>query len=301
MPTTNSNTLVSILVPIKNEQLHIETSVESVVKQTHSNFELFLIDDGSEDDTFSIIEKLAEKDDRIKPLRNPSKGKVAAINYAYGLSQGDLFVYFAGDDIMPEDSIENRVRHFEQREGSMSNPSVGYGQLQMISVDKQFDGQRLPPRGNKGHISGGTIIFNRKFAEKMYPAPETLPNEDTWARLCAEHFCKQLIDAPHIVLFYRVHEGNSHNRYIPFAEMNEFLHKRYVAYGLFQDRFANELEPSQLKRLSEKARVEEWRYQGRSGKILFSSLGFKEKVNALLNSSSLLYSVKLKLSRLRSM
>lgn len=290
--------LVTVLVPVWNEEKHIRESVKSVLEQTHDNLELFLIDDGSDDETLEIIQSLASSDPRIKPLRNPRKGKVAAINYAFEKSQGKLFVYFAGDDIMPAKSIEYRVKYFCDCERSFSEPYVGYGQLQMMSDDKNFDGHRLPPSGNKGTISGGTIVFNRQFAEKMYPVPESLPNEDTWARLCAEHFSPDLIDIPHVVLKYRIHDGNSHNRYVPFAEMNEFLHKRYIAFEMFRDKFANELKPSQIEHLSEKANVEKWRHEGKWWKILSSRLSLEEKFRTLLNSRSLFYRLKLKLSRL---
>ena len=292
--------LVTILVPVWNEEKHIEESVASVLNQAYDNFELFLIDDGSDDDTLNIIQRLGETDARIKPLKNPRKGKVAAINHAYGMAQGDLFIYFAGDDIMPEDSIVNRVKYLQQ-EGGMATPNVGYGQLQMVSEDPKFDGQRVPAFGNKGNICGGTIVFNRKFAEKMYPIPETLPNEDTWARLCGEHFCSTLIDVPHVVLFYRIHHGNSHNRFVPFAKMNEFLHIRWVVYGIFRDQFADQLKPEEIEKLTEKAKVEEWRYAGKWGKILFSRLGLREKASVLLNSNSLFYKLKLTLTRLRSL
>jgi len=292
--------LVSILVPVWNEEKHIEESVGSVLKQTHTDFELFLIDDGSEDDTFSIIQRLAASDSRIKPLRNPKKGKVAAINHAFEISAGDLFVYFAGDDIMPPDSIEKRVHFFQANQQSPSEPRVGYGQLQMMSEDKAFDGQRLPPKGDKGTVSGGTIIFNRKFAEKMYPVPEILPNEDTWARLCAEHFSPRFVHVPHISLFYRIHGGNSHNRYVAFSEMNEFLHKRYIAFDLFLKRFKADLNESEQTRLQTKVRMEECRYRGQFVSILFSGLTIREKMNGLFNCNGFFYWLKLKTYSIRT-
>jgi len=292
--------LVSILVPVWNEEKHIEESVGSVLQQTHANFELFLIDDGSEDETFNIIQRLATSDSRIKPLRNPKKGKVAAINHAFELSTGDMFVYFAGDDIMPPDSIENRVHYFLADQRSPEEPRVGYGQLQMMSEDKAFDGQRLPRKGNKGTVSGGTIIFNRKFAEKMYPVPEVLPNEDTWARLCAEHFSPTFVHVPHVSLFYRIHGGNSHNRYVAFSVMNEFLHKRYIAFDLFLKRFTADLNASQHTRLRTKVRIEECRYRGQFLAILLSRLSIKEKMNALFNCNRFFYWLKLKTYSIRT-
>ena len=62
-----SNTLISIIVPAYNIESYIEKSVESICAQTYRNLEIILVDDGSNDGTEKLIDKLAKKDNRIAP------------------------------------------------------------------------------------------------------------------------------------------------------------------------------------------------------------------------------------------
>ena len=101
--------LVTILSAVKNEERYIQEAIDSVLSQTYQSFELILIDDSSTDNTLSIIKGYEKENDKVKVFSNSGKGKVSAYNLGYEKSSGDLFVYFAGDDILPRNSIELRV------------------------------------------------------------------------------------------------------------------------------------------------------------------------------------------------
>ena len=57
---------LSVIMPTYNAERYLEKSIESVLGQTFENFEFIIIDDGSEDNSFQIAEKYAERDERIK-------------------------------------------------------------------------------------------------------------------------------------------------------------------------------------------------------------------------------------------
>ena len=76
--TPNTDSLISIIIPCRNEEENIEASVESILNQDYKNFELLLIDDNSTDNTWKIIDKLSKKYSKIKSL----KGKKLPDNWA---------------------------------------------------------------------------------------------------------------------------------------------------------------------------------------------------------------------------
>ena len=64
------NKLVSVIIPIYNVEKYVKEAIQSIQNQTYKNIEIIVIDDGSKDDTYKIVEELAKGDNRIKLYRN---------------------------------------------------------------------------------------------------------------------------------------------------------------------------------------------------------------------------------------
>ena len=62
--------LVSVLIPCYNCEKYVEEAVMSIIEQSYSNLEILVIDDGSTDNTGSILQELAQKDSRIRYIKN---------------------------------------------------------------------------------------------------------------------------------------------------------------------------------------------------------------------------------------
>lgn len=69
------NELISVIVPIYNTGKYLVECVESIRKQTYSNIEIILVDDGSTDDSIEICDEFAEKDSRIRVFHKKMKGR----------------------------------------------------------------------------------------------------------------------------------------------------------------------------------------------------------------------------------
>ncbi|WP_136481387.1 glycosyltransferase family 2 protein [Cognatitamlana onchidii] len=100
------NPLISILIPFKNTESFLKECLDSVLKQTYSNWELIIIDDGSTDASYSIVKTYAKQDSRIKLLKNPGKGIIEALRYAFSKSGGALITRMDSDDIMQPKKLE---------------------------------------------------------------------------------------------------------------------------------------------------------------------------------------------------
>ena len=102
--------LVSIIMPAYNCEKYVVEAIESVINQTYSNFELIVIDDGSNDSTLKIINDLAEKDNRIKALQNEKNSGVSATrNRGISIAEGNWIAFLDSDDIWVEEKLEKQM------------------------------------------------------------------------------------------------------------------------------------------------------------------------------------------------
>ncbi|RNC87350.1 MAG: glycosyltransferase family 2 protein [Winogradskyella sp.] len=103
------NPLVSILTPFKNVELYIEDCIDSIQRQTYSNWELVIVDDNSTDSSYEIIQKYASIDKRIKLLKNDQSGIITALRKAFKHSIGELITRMDSDDIMTDNKLSVMV------------------------------------------------------------------------------------------------------------------------------------------------------------------------------------------------
>ncbi|MBT8303818.1 MAG: glycosyltransferase, partial [Bacteroidia bacterium] len=94
--------LISILIPFKNTVLFLPECLDSILKQTYTNWEAILVDDNSDDDSFELVKTYSEIDNRFKPLKNPGNGIIEALRCAYNNSKGEFITRMDSDDIMME-------------------------------------------------------------------------------------------------------------------------------------------------------------------------------------------------------
>lgn len=107
---TNSEPLVSIIMTSFNSEETISYAVESILNQTWKNLELLIIDDLSTDNSWQIVNELANKDQRIKPFRNSHNiGTYASKNIALKFATGKYFTCHDSDDWSHPERIEKQV------------------------------------------------------------------------------------------------------------------------------------------------------------------------------------------------
>lgn len=104
------NKMVSIILPAYNAERYITECIESVIKQLFQNWELILVDDGSEDGTRSIAEKYAKQDDRIKYHRLNNGGVSKARNYGLKVAKGDFVFFLDADDYLANNCLDDSVK-----------------------------------------------------------------------------------------------------------------------------------------------------------------------------------------------
>jgi glycosyltransferase involved in cell wall biosynthesis len=118
------NPKISVVIPVYNQEKYLAETINSVIAQTFTDFELILVDDGSKDKSAQIIREYAERDKRIVPLIQANSGKPKAVNAAVAIAKGEYIAFMDHDDLMLPTRLERQmVFHKENPEvdGSSSN------------------------------------------------------------------------------------------------------------------------------------------------------------------------------------
>jgi predicted AlkP superfamily phosphohydrolase/phosphomutase len=132
--------LVSVVLPTRNRQDLLERAVESVLRQSYANWELLVVDDASTDDTWMRLQKLAENDPRIRPVRFAEHGgQSRARNQALDSARGDVIAYLDDDNRLDPDWLRAVAWAFTEH----PHTQVAYGAR---VVDDDVRHQGLPGR-----------------------------------------------------------------------------------------------------------------------------------------------------------
>lgn len=99
-------TAISVIVPVYKAEKSIRRCVDSILAQTHTDWELYLIDDGSPDRSGAICDDYAAKDPRIKTIHKKNGGVSEARNLGIDLSHGEFIAFIDADDWVDADYLE---------------------------------------------------------------------------------------------------------------------------------------------------------------------------------------------------
>lgn len=98
--------LVSVIVPVYNNEKFVEECLDSISKQTYKNIEIICINDGSTDGSLKVLERYKEKEPRLKIYTTKNKGQGFARNFGLQKSQGDFVCFIDSDDYISNNMIE---------------------------------------------------------------------------------------------------------------------------------------------------------------------------------------------------
>lgn len=101
--------LISVIVPLYNVELYIGKCVTSILEQTYCDWELILINDGSQDDSGKICDEYAKQDSRIKVIHQKNQGVSVARNIGIESSLGDYITFLDADDYISERYFEHML------------------------------------------------------------------------------------------------------------------------------------------------------------------------------------------------
>jgi glycosyltransferase involved in cell wall biosynthesis len=182
---------VSVIIPTYNRLSFLQKAVDSVLAQTYSNFELIIVDDGSEDNTPDLF---ADYDPAIVYLRQENKGPAAARNAGVKAAQYDLIAFLDSDDRFTEKKLAIQMKAMNE------NPTYLISHTQEIWYrNGRFLNQKKRHQKSHGDIfrqslklcavGMSTVLMNREIFERYGLFDEEYPcceDYEFWLRIGAE-------------------------------------------------------------------------------------------------------------------
>ena len=110
-------TLVSVIVPVYNSEKYLCECIGSILSQTFNDFEIILVDDGSNDNSGRICEEFAKDHSFIRVIHQKNKGQSAARNAGVRAAKSDLLCFIDSDDIVHPDML--RAMYAEYKKGGV--------------------------------------------------------------------------------------------------------------------------------------------------------------------------------------
>lgn len=107
----NNNQKISVLMPLYNAALYVESAIQSVVNQTYTDWELIIVDDGSTDDSLAVVKRY--ESDKIRVYAQPNSGACVARNKALSLAKGAFVKFLDADDLLSPDCLEKQVAQIQ--------------------------------------------------------------------------------------------------------------------------------------------------------------------------------------------
>lgn len=210
--------LISIIMPVYNCGKYLDQSIESILFQTYEHWELLISDDASTDNTYEVLSKYLNGDNRIRIFRNVVNLKqLKTRNYLFGLANGELITFQDGDDFVDKFRLEKMVREFQR------NPTLGLLSSQVGIVNAKGDLLRVSKRPTdyestlKGirndNVIGGSMVMMKRTAldsvgGKFRPYFDGLSYQDyDLSILIAEKF--ESYSLPDVLYYYRQHGQSS--------------------------------------------------------------------------------------------
>ena len=111
---------ISVIVPVYNVEAYLERCVESILKQTYSNLEILLVNDGSTDKSGELCDQLALRDQRIRVIHKENGGLSDARNRGIDEASSDLIGFIDSDDYIDKDMYETLYRHLRESNSDLS-------------------------------------------------------------------------------------------------------------------------------------------------------------------------------------
>lgn len=227
---------VRVIIPVFNGAEFIAVAIDSVKSQTFKNWELYIVDDGSTDNTFEIAKKYC--DEKIRVIQQTNQGDESARIKAMENAQTDYIARLDADDMMLPDRLEKQVAFMDSHE----NVGLLGGQIVYVSEDGKTTGFRSwwPCEhseilrlllARRGAICNPTLMVRQNINKKLsWPGPG-LPGRDLGYVLEISRLSR-IANISDVVNLMRIHKNSIQSR--------KDQKRRVMLEGFYIDRYLRE-------------------------------------------------------------
>jgi len=206
------NGLVTLVMPVYNAEKFLREAIDSVIKQTYSNWELIAVNDNSKDDSLVILKEYQNIDSRIKVYSFDENQKPAIVrNFGITKAKGDYIGFIDADDICFEDRIEVQV-NFLRNNATIDlcggfwlrfGKNINYEQAYIKEHNEELKLAFI----YENYIGNSTVLARKEVFLSNVFNPEFVPMEDyeLWTRIIMKH---NLYNIQKPLVKYRLHDNN---------------------------------------------------------------------------------------------
>lgn len=206
---------VSVLMSVFNCERYLAEAVRSVLAQTFTDFEFLIVNDGSSDQSLSLLTEFAKTDERIRLIDRPNTGITRALNEMIGLSRGKYLARMDADDASQPERFARQVAYLD------ANPECVCVGSRVMMMDPY--GSPVAESGHKlTHEEIDYELLNQSGWAMVHPsvmmrrdAVERIGGYDVRWRHCEDHdlFLRlaevgKVANLPDVLLWYRRHYGS---------------------------------------------------------------------------------------------
>lgn len=208
---------ISVIIPIYKVEDYLETCIESVLRQTYSNLEIILVDDGSPDHCGEICEKYAQKDKRIQIIHKENGGLSSARNAGLDVATGEYIAFIDSDDCVAETFIETLYQLCLKEDAEIAECDfVKFSnQIKEVHREKQVEvisSFEMQARIYSDDYVRTIVVWNKLYHQNIYANlrfPEGKIHEDEFTSYKAFDTVKKKIAITNEVLYYYRSSENS--------------------------------------------------------------------------------------------
>jgi glycosyltransferase involved in cell wall biosynthesis len=247
-PNTTSRPLVSVIIPTYNYGALIGETLTSLQRQTLTDWECIVIDDGSTDDTAEVLARFAESDPRIRYLLQENQRQAVAKNTGLAHAKGKYVQFLDADDLVEPRKLERQVAYLEEH----PEVDIVYGSVRYFRTNNpnerlySMGGDNLP---GLPQVSGGDMevlkalvranimvinspLIRRSIAELVGPFDVRLPPAEDWdywlrCALAAARF--QFVDIQDTLALVRMHPTSSSQNRLRMHRAGLLIRKKLAA------------------------------------------------------------------------
>lgn len=220
-------------MPTYNSIKYLEYSINSVLAQTYSNWELLITDDCSTDHTFDFILKYSSIDPRIKVFRNINNlGAGSARNNSIKHAKGRFIAFLDSDDLWHPNKLEKQISFMLKKECALS-----YSYYQKINEDGQLKGIIKAPKFTNSKkllftnvIGCLTAIYDTQKVGKLY-MPLIRRRQDMALWLKIMNISGNAYGIPEILAYYRVSKNSLSGNKYNAAKSQWHLYRNILTLG----------------------------------------------------------------------
>lgn len=206
---------VSVIMAVHNAGRYLDTAVESILQQTHSDFDMVIVNDGSSDDSGAKLDVFAARDSRVLVVHQENRGPGATLQRCLDLAQGAIVVVIDHDDAARPERIARQLAYLEANPRiAVVGTAIGYidgegqpvGEVRYAAAPGEIVNALHAGQSPMAHPS---VAMRREavLAVGGYRAAFRYAEDfDLWHRLSERY---DLANMPEVLLDYRVHDKNA--------------------------------------------------------------------------------------------